>query len=683
MAGKQGNGTQRRNQIGILVFLYIGCVGIRFLLSFLTSEYPSVGIDEFLYYSLGRSIANSGRLLYRAQPAQYPYFLYPLVLSPVYALFPAGSDFYRIMQLWNSLIMNAAVFPIYGICRKIFPDSKKAVGITVVSMLLPDFMLGGFIFSEVLIYPLFFGLFYEVISIIYDKNQRHFIRAGVLGACLYFTKPGAVVPAVIAFLVFFLEGIRRKERGRTIWALAGLGTMAAAFAALWAVLRFGLGYAGSVLGVYDMQLQTADGINLDRFVQTAVLYPYYFAVAGGIIPAAVIMTRWKGWKPENRLWMSIGMISLIIVMLGTAWLINRREDTNILFLRYMDMYLPLGLMACFLPHTEPTDEKARKMRSVPAILLLAYVVICTAIAGSKAGVGTKVEDHFQLGTAMLCPDYARDISDLLIYALCALGVCCVLKKSWRERTAGIICGLIICLTLSTNISGYTINGGNANHTVGKEGRSMKEMVGENEYLYIFTNDKLVGDGGLNVYSKSNISWLNMNDFFNHLYNDGGAYVPFLPASTRGMTAEYLTPDTEQIVFDNTAYPLIKFNENASVTFSPQNRYCLVQVKKGERFVDSVMGNVSVQSLAVNTPGVLLVFREEWLNEPIQLTFDIESPVNQAMAFVSDKFNYQIPLEKGRNHYAFNIASPDEAYNISVETEPILVHGYEIQTGELP
>ena len=203
MAKRQGSGTMRKNQFVMLIMLYLGCVGIRFLFSFLTSEYPSVGIDEFLYYSLGRSIANSGSLLYRAQPAQYPYFLYPLVLSPVYALFPAGSDFYRLLQLWNSLLMNTAIFPIYGICRKLFPNSRKAVGITVVSMLLSDFMLGGFIFSEVLIYPLFFALFHEIISMTYEKKTVHLVWVGILGACLYFTKPGAVVPAAAALLLLW------------------------------------------------------------------------------------------------------------------------------------------------------------------------------------------------------------------------------------------------------------------------------------------------------------------------------------------------------------------------------------------------------------------------------------------------------------------------------------------------
>ena len=64
--------------------LFAGIVIVRFLLALATSTYPVVGIDEFLYSSLGRSIATEGSLLYYGQPADYSYILYPLVLSPVY-----------------------------------------------------------------------------------------------------------------------------------------------------------------------------------------------------------------------------------------------------------------------------------------------------------------------------------------------------------------------------------------------------------------------------------------------------------------------------------------------------------------------------------------------------------------------------------------------------------------------
>jgi hypothetical protein len=79
----------------ILFVVYAAAVVIRFLLALLTTSFPTVGIDEYLYYSLARSIATEGKLLFRGQSADYAYILYPLMLSPVYALAGQGTYIYR------------------------------------------------------------------------------------------------------------------------------------------------------------------------------------------------------------------------------------------------------------------------------------------------------------------------------------------------------------------------------------------------------------------------------------------------------------------------------------------------------------------------------------------------------------------------------------------------------------
>ena len=144
----------------LLLIIYVGIVVIRFMLAQLTSGYPTVGIDEFLYYSLGRSIATEGKLLFRGQPADYSFILYPLVLSPVYLLFGEGANYYRLIQLWNIILMSVSLFPLFGLCRSIFKQDKKAIIVATVCMLLPDFFLGQYVFSEAILYPLFFLLLY-------------------------------------------------------------------------------------------------------------------------------------------------------------------------------------------------------------------------------------------------------------------------------------------------------------------------------------------------------------------------------------------------------------------------------------------------------------------------------------------------------------------------------------------
>ena len=102
-----------------LFIIYFSVVIIRFLLAIITSAYPMVNIDEFLYYGMARSIAEGKGLMFRGQPANYSYILYSLVLSPIYLLGIKGQLLYRVLQLWNTLIISLSVFPLYNIANRI------------------------------------------------------------------------------------------------------------------------------------------------------------------------------------------------------------------------------------------------------------------------------------------------------------------------------------------------------------------------------------------------------------------------------------------------------------------------------------------------------------------------------------------------------------------------------------
>ena len=122
----------------VLILTYVGFVLIRFLLAAATHPYPTMVIDELLYYHIARSIANGGGILYLGQPADYTSIFYSLVLSPVYALFPRGTNYMQLMQLWNILLMNLSLFPVYALAKAVTGNQKTAYAVGLVSLLLPD-----------------------------------------------------------------------------------------------------------------------------------------------------------------------------------------------------------------------------------------------------------------------------------------------------------------------------------------------------------------------------------------------------------------------------------------------------------------------------------------------------------------------------------------------------------------
>ena len=237
-----------------LLVLYFGIVLIRFLMALCTTSFPTVGIDEFLYYSLGRSIATEGKLLFRGQSANYAYLLYPLTLSPVYLLFREGSNYYRLLQLWNILLMSSSVFPLYFMSKELLESEKKAYLPAALAMLLPDFILGELIFSEAIIYPLFFTLMYCAYLHIERGNTQSILWVGIIGGLLYSTKPGAVVPAAVFLLMMFISAIIKKKGKNALLALCSALILVAVAGAFWTLARFVFGYDGALLSIYEAQL---------------------------------------------------------------------------------------------------------------------------------------------------------------------------------------------------------------------------------------------------------------------------------------------------------------------------------------------------------------------------------------------------------------------------------------------
>lgn len=79
---KQETGFNRRK----LWLLFLLAAAVRAFLAVITRDGPVVVIDEGLYTNIARSLAFEGKVLFRGQPVNYPYLVYPLLLTPLYRL---------------------------------------------------------------------------------------------------------------------------------------------------------------------------------------------------------------------------------------------------------------------------------------------------------------------------------------------------------------------------------------------------------------------------------------------------------------------------------------------------------------------------------------------------------------------------------------------------------------------
>src|SRR6185437_1304181 len=79
--------------------------------------------------------------------------LYPIVLSPIYALTSSMHSAYEWAKVENAVLISLSVFPVYGIARFVLPRGR-AVGVAALSLLAPLMLYSGFEMSESLAYPL-------------------------------------------------------------------------------------------------------------------------------------------------------------------------------------------------------------------------------------------------------------------------------------------------------------------------------------------------------------------------------------------------------------------------------------------------------------------------------------------------------------------------------------------------
>src|SRR5947207_731030 len=80
---------------------------------------PFIMVDEVIWAELGRGFADKGEPLVRGVAGPGYSVVYPLVISPAYALFDNLPRAYAAVKLINSVVMSLAAVPAYFLARRV------------------------------------------------------------------------------------------------------------------------------------------------------------------------------------------------------------------------------------------------------------------------------------------------------------------------------------------------------------------------------------------------------------------------------------------------------------------------------------------------------------------------------------------------------------------------------------
>ena len=107
---------------------------------------PWIMVDELVYSDMARSFADTGHFLLRDVHANYG-FVYPLLLSPVYALFGSMIDVYQWSRVVNALVICSVVFPTFLLARRVVRPGF-ALAAAALAVAVPPMIYTGTLMTE-------------------------------------------------------------------------------------------------------------------------------------------------------------------------------------------------------------------------------------------------------------------------------------------------------------------------------------------------------------------------------------------------------------------------------------------------------------------------------------------------------------------------------------------------------
>jgi len=213
---------------------------------------PFIMVDEIIWSEIARGFADAGEPLLRGEPDPGYSVVYPILISPVYALFDSLPDAYAGVKALNAVVMSLAAVPAYFLARRVIRNGLALLA-ALLTVALPSFAYTATVMTENVFFPLFLVVVLALVLALERPTPGRVVLLFVLLGLAFATRVQAValLPAIL-IAPFLLAWFERRGYGSTIsrfrWLYgltAGLGV-----AALGAQLVAGRS-AQELLGAYS------------------------------------------------------------------------------------------------------------------------------------------------------------------------------------------------------------------------------------------------------------------------------------------------------------------------------------------------------------------------------------------------------------------------------------------------
>lgn len=461
-----GSNTQKPLNAALwLAVLYLAGVVLRYILCLVFSQNPFVMPDEALYANLARSIASGSGVMLRNQPVTYTNLLYPLLLSPIYAVASPGSPF-RLIQLLNCLLMNLAVFPMWHIAMRFARSEKIALAIAAFSLLIPDMLLTSRIMTEAVEYPLFLVAVLMMFQRLEGRSKiGHAVLAALCAFLLSQAKSGMVALAVVFAAILAFDAVKSRRREDVSYLLAFAGSYAAFSLAAHFAMGMLPGMDFSRQTIYQTQAQAPTLTHLEKTLPGLLLYGFFIPVAFGIFPLLLPACNLRRYESAQRRQLALMLAALAAVAAGACYMFFDTETIGSYYagrihIRYVFMFLPVFMAFLSSPKLDGARHNGKLISALGFLLAMAVTVSFGALLSNRRypvdaiSLSWIIWDNPFLNMKLLSQIVAIAFSVAMLWLL--------IKGGWGRRAKALMaCGLALGM-LAAGGMGYDMNRYNDN-----------------------------------------------------------------------------------------------------------------------------------------------------------------------------------------------------------------------------
>jgi hypothetical protein len=209
---------------------------------------PFILVDEIIWSEIARGIADAGEPLLRDEPDPGYSIVYPLLISPVYALNENLVDAYAGVKTLNSFLMSLAAVPAFVLARRVVRDGYALLA-ALLTVAVPSLAYTGTVMTENPFYPLFLVVALVLVASLERPTLLLVVTLYAAVGLAFATRVQAValVPAIL-LAPLVLAIFERRGIGATISRFRWLYGIAAGGALAVLVVQLA---AGNLLGAYS------------------------------------------------------------------------------------------------------------------------------------------------------------------------------------------------------------------------------------------------------------------------------------------------------------------------------------------------------------------------------------------------------------------------------------------------